>query len=31
VHFIGRRDFVANKTATGRKKEQADVEALGEE
>jgi len=31
VHFIGRRDFVANKKATGRKKDQADVEALGEE
>ena len=31
VHFIGRRDFIANKKATGRKKDLADVEALGEE
>ena len=31
VHFISRRDFIANKKATGRKKDLADIEALGEE
>jgi hypothetical protein len=31
VHYIGRRQFVANKKATGRKKDLADLEALGEE
>jgi len=28
--FISREDFVANKRATGRKKDAADLEALGE-
>jgi len=31
VHFIGREEFIANKRATGRKKDLADLEALGEE
>ena len=31
VHYIGRREFVANKRACGRKKDLADLEALGEE
>jgi len=31
VHFIGREQFIANKRATGRKKDMADLEALGEE
>jgi hypothetical protein len=31
VHYIGRDDFLANKRATHRKKDLADVEALGEE
>jgi len=30
VYFISREDFVANKKATGRLKDAADVEALGE-
>ncbi len=30
VYFISREDFVANKRATGRKKDAADLEALGE-
>jgi hypothetical protein len=30
VFFIGRDDFIANKRATGRAKDAADVEALGE-
>jgi hypothetical protein len=30
VSFIGRDDFIANKRATGRAKDAADVEALGE-
>ena len=30
VHFISRDDFIANKKATGRLKDAADVEALGE-
>ncbi len=30
VHFIGRADFIANKRATGRVRDAADVEALGE-
>lgn len=30
VCFIGREDFIANKKATGRKKDAADIEALGE-
>ncbi len=31
VHFIGRNQFIANKRATGRRKDLADIEALGEE
>ena len=31
VHFIGRDEFVANKRALGRKKDLADLEAVGEE
>ncbi len=31
VHFIGRAQYIANKRATGRKKDLADIEALGEE
>lgn len=31
VFFIGRREFVANKKALGRKKDLADLEALGED
>ncbi len=31
VHYIGRDEFIANKRATKRKKDLADVEALGEE
>ena len=31
VFFIGREEFIANKRATGRKKDLADIEALGEE
>lgn len=30
VHYIGRDQFIANKRATGRKKDAADLEALGE-
>ncbi len=30
VNYLGRTQFVANKRATGRKKDQADLEALGE-
>jgi predicted nucleotidyltransferase len=30
VHFIGREDLIANKHALGRKKDLADIEALGE-
>ena len=30
VFLISREDFIANKRATGRKKDAADVEALGE-
>lgn len=30
VHFISRDDFIANKKATGRLKDAADIEALGE-
>ena len=30
VFFIGREDFIANKRATGRAKDAADIEALGE-
>lgn len=30
VFFIGREDFITNKKATGRKKDAADIEALGE-
>jgi hypothetical protein len=31
VWFLGRKEFVANKRATGRKKDLADLEAIGEE
>ncbi len=31
VHYIGREQFVTNKRATGRKRDLADLEALGEE
>jgi hypothetical protein len=31
VHYIGREEFIRNKRAVGRKKDQADIEALGEE
>ena len=31
AHYIGRVQFVANKRAIGRKKDLADLEALGEE
>ena len=31
VHYIGREQFIANKRATGRKKDFADIEALGED
>ena len=31
VYFIGREEFIANKRATGRKRDLADLEALGEE
>jgi len=30
VFFISREDFIANKRVTGRKKDAADIEALGE-
>lgn len=30
VNFIGRRDFIINKRASGRAKDLADIEALGE-
>jgi hypothetical protein len=30
VHYIGRKQYIANKRATGRKKDLADIEALGE-
>jgi hypothetical protein len=31
VHFLGRNEFILNKRALGRKKDQADLEALGVE
>ncbi len=31
VHYIGREDFIANKKALGRKKDLADLEAVGED
>jgi len=31
VFFIGRDDFITNKKATGRKKDAADIEAIGEQ
>jgi hypothetical protein len=31
VYFIGRKQFIANKRALGRKRDLADLEALGEE
>ncbi len=30
VHYIGREQYIANKRATGRRKDLADIEALGE-
>lgn len=30
VHYIGRKQFIANKQAVGRKKDLSDIEALGE-
>jgi hypothetical protein len=31
VHYIGREDFITNKRALGRKKDIADLEAIGED
>ena len=31
VHYIGREEFILNKRSIGRKKDLADIEALGEE
>ncbi len=31
VHYLGRKQIIANKRASGRKKDLADLEALGEE
>jgi hypothetical protein len=31
IHYLGRKQIVANKRASGRKKDLADLEALGEE
>jgi hypothetical protein len=31
VYYIGREQYIANKRAVGRKKDLADIEALGEE
>jgi len=31
VYYIGREQFIANKRAIGRKKDLADLDALGEE
>jgi len=31
VHFPGKKEFTKNKRAVGRKKDEADLEALGEE
>jgi len=31
VKYIGRKEFISNKRATGRKKDLADLEALAEE
>jgi len=31
VHYLGRDDFIANKSALGRKKDLADLEAVGED
>jgi len=30
VHFLGKKEFIKNKRAVGRKKDEADLEALGE-
>ena len=30
VHYLGRQEYAANKRATGRKQDLADLEALGE-
>jgi hypothetical protein len=30
VHFLGKKEFIQNKRAVGRKKDEADLEALGE-
>lgn len=31
VYFLGKKEYITNKKATGRKKDLADIEALGEE
>jgi hypothetical protein len=31
VHYLGKKEFILNKRALGRKKDLADLEALGEE
>jgi hypothetical protein len=31
VHFLGKEQYITNKRATGRKKDLADLESLGEE
>jgi hypothetical protein len=31
VHYLGRKQFIANKRASGRKKDLSDLEALGED
>ena len=31
VNYIGKSDFIVNKQATGRKKDEVDIEALGED
>ena len=31
VHFLGKKEYIANKKAIGRKKDLADIEALGED
>jgi hypothetical protein len=31
VHYIGKKEFILNKRAIGRKKDLADLESLGKE